>query len=52
MSVPTLLIKSQPCANETQRDVCNSPVCPGYAWCQICDACVPKDQAVYSKDEL
>ena len=39
------------CLETKDRDTCNSRVCPGYAWCEMCDKCLYAELAVY-KDEL
>lgn len=39
------------CVDVRDRDVCGSRVCPGYAWCELCDKCLYAEVAV-TKDEL
>lgn len=50
-TIPLGMWSPESCADEKHRDVCNSKACPGYSWCEICEKCMPKHQAV-TKDEL
>ena len=39
------------CLKMADMDTCNSDQCPGFHWCDICDACLYEEHAVF-KDEL
>lgn len=38
------------CDHSTDRALCESPACRGFAWCAICERCLPEAFAL--KDEL
>lgn len=38
------------CDHSRDRELCESRACRGFAWCVICDRCLPAARAV--KDEL
>ena len=38
------------CDHSRDRELCESRACRGFAWCEMCDRCLPAKLAV--KDEL
>lgn len=54
--VPPLVgMPSDMCLHVEDRETCNSDVCPGYAWCELCHKCLYAERAVTAqrpKDEL
>lgn len=38
------------CSAEAIPAVCESAECPGFRWCDLCDACLPVEAAVPKED--
>lgn len=53
VSVPLVGMPNDICLHTADRETCDSHVCPGYSWCELCGKCMHKEDAVTSeKDEL
>lgn len=52
VGVPLVGMAGDMCLHTADRATCNSHICPGYSWCELCTKCLYTEHAVTGKDEL
>ena len=47
-----MVLPYEHCIDIKDKELCNSNICVGFAWCEMCNSCLYKKLAVTGKDEL